>query len=368
MSVPILPASEPARTSEDSQELVLRTNGQILTSSPAGIAAASAVTPDKLANLLLTEGPLAIRHLTLHLLALIPGFANLSLSKQRRLIILALDSGDPVTGCVFEKVGWGQWAAKRVGQEQVLARQAEANAAEAAKPERPSEAFGWRRRESITTPANDVHADIKPRLPRASFSGKLDFAAEEEAIASLSEDELATFSDDEEDGVANKFQFHETKPNVPLLQLRSLLRSHRALFKGIAKPKVRSRLSSFNATEDGLPEELRRFRSQLFKESFVRRLHLPTRRILISSITNEENTPLPARAPVSESVVLGLPLELPSNRSDTDEEDWAAIGADLLRRAPERPSILENEAKLKARNVDYKEEAAAYALVNLSGM
>ncbi|KAA8911898.1 hypothetical protein TRICI_003691 [Trichomonascus ciferrii] len=88
-------------------------NGPLNTNSPIALAAAAAVTPEKLAKLLLTQGPLAIRHITSHLALTIPGFADLSLSKQRRLIIAVLDNEDPVNGVIFEKVGWGRWAARR---------------------------------------------------------------------------------------------------------------------------------------------------------------------------------------------------------------------------------------------------------------
>lgn len=89
------------------------------TSSPEGIAAASQITPNRIANILIKEGPLPIRHLTGHLVKQVPAFGNLSLSKQRRLIMAALESGDLITGCIFEKIGWGQWEAKIVGKDLV---------------------------------------------------------------------------------------------------------------------------------------------------------------------------------------------------------------------------------------------------------
>ncbi|CAN6675070.1 hypothetical protein TRVA0_083S00254 [Trichomonascus vanleenenianus] len=85
--------------------------GPLNTNSPIALAAAAAVTPDKLAKLLLSQGPLAIRHITGHLALTIPGFADLSLSKQRRLIIAVLDS--PHKGVKFNKVGWGRWSCDR---------------------------------------------------------------------------------------------------------------------------------------------------------------------------------------------------------------------------------------------------------------
>ncbi|EJS42337.1 stb3p [Saccharomyces arboricola H-6] len=86
----------------------------ISTSSPAGLAAAQRVTPGKLSALLLEKGPLAIRHITQTLCLDIPCFKDLSSSKQRRLIMSAMESGDKERSVVFEKIGWGQWSAKKV--------------------------------------------------------------------------------------------------------------------------------------------------------------------------------------------------------------------------------------------------------------
>lgn len=77
----------------------------ISTSSPAGLAAAQRVTPGKLSTLLLEKGPLAIRHITQTLCLDIPCFKNLSSSKQRRLIMSAMESGDKEKSVVFEKIG-----------------------------------------------------------------------------------------------------------------------------------------------------------------------------------------------------------------------------------------------------------------------
>lgn len=91
-------------------------NGPLNTNSPVALAAAAAVTPERLSRLLMSQGPLAIRHLTTHLAMTIRGFGDLSLSKQRRLIIAALDAGDQTNGITFEKVGWGRWAAHQNGE------------------------------------------------------------------------------------------------------------------------------------------------------------------------------------------------------------------------------------------------------------
>lgn len=83
------------------------------THSPVALAAAAAVTPAKIAALLHSQGPLAIRHITAHLAQTIPGFGGLSLSKQRRVIVGVLDSGDPKIDVRFSKVGWGRWAVEQ---------------------------------------------------------------------------------------------------------------------------------------------------------------------------------------------------------------------------------------------------------------
>ncbi|GMM36988.1 Stb3 protein [Saccharomycopsis crataegensis] len=509
---------------DDYDENGARPNGQLSTSSPAGIAAASAVTPDKLANLLLTQGPLAIRHLTSHLANLIPGFAHLSLSKQRRLIIAALDSGDPITGCIFEKVGWGQWAAKKIGSEAVKQRQLQMGGPnsthkiidndegaedeldkiqdlrDSSSPRRdltksssppsikkPSEAFGWsKRRESITNQSNDVHATSLPQSPRSSFhnpkkllkSSNSATANDDAIMSSSDEEENGVFSsDDEEDGLNNKFQYHEIKPMLPgAIQPRShsqviystsplgnasagpFIRhnrpsfSHHASAKGVSKPKVRSRLGSFNGNngssslemtyENGENlDELMKFRNgrrQSFNESFIRGKSPSSntsKRISISSITNATNSPLlmsPSSSitnagtqPITISTHLQQPTSAghysspivspssslapntsstnrpsvstmsttnsnstsPSYHSDTDEEDWASMGANRVAHTVTTiegsssentkgsisssnggGGVEENGAHMKKKNLDFREEAAVYALVNLGSV
>ncbi|KAH3683157.1 hypothetical protein WICPIJ_005900 [Wickerhamomyces pijperi] len=93
---------------------------QLTTSSAAGIAVANQVTPQRLANLLLMTGPLAIRHITSNLSIQISGFEKLSLSKQRRLIMNCLNQGFEEGCIVFQKIGWGQWSAKKVKPENFI--------------------------------------------------------------------------------------------------------------------------------------------------------------------------------------------------------------------------------------------------------
>jgi hypothetical protein len=89
---------------------------------------AGAITPTMLAKfhlpeILLTHGPLAIRHVMGYLTTSVPGFAGIPPAKARRLVVSALEGrgsggeGGGLDGDVeFEKVGWGRWDARRRGQ------------------------------------------------------------------------------------------------------------------------------------------------------------------------------------------------------------------------------------------------------------
>ena len=115
-TVPTLKKKQRRKSSTNEEKFLLST------SSPEGIATANEITPNRIANILLNEGPLPIRHLTGHLIKQVPLFGNLSLSKQRRLIMSSLESGDIENNCIFEKIGWGQWEAKVVDKEIVEAK------------------------------------------------------------------------------------------------------------------------------------------------------------------------------------------------------------------------------------------------------
>ncbi|GEQ71067.1 hypothetical protein JCM33374_g4748 [Metschnikowia sp. JCM 33374] len=93
---------------------------KLSTSSPEAIRVASEITPNRLANLLIRKGPLAIRLITSQLSIEVPGFDLLSLSKQRRLIMAAMEQGDPENDVVFEKIGWGQWAVRHVNSDYIV--------------------------------------------------------------------------------------------------------------------------------------------------------------------------------------------------------------------------------------------------------
>lgn len=86
-----------------------------------------AITPGLLAkhhlpDILLSHGPLAIRHIMGYLTTSVPGFSRITSAKARRLVVAALEGrGSGVDGglhadVVFEKVGWGRWDARLKGQ------------------------------------------------------------------------------------------------------------------------------------------------------------------------------------------------------------------------------------------------------------
>jgi hypothetical protein len=87
-----------------------------------------AITPGLLAkhhlpDILLTHGPLAIRHIMGYLTTSVPGFSRIASAKARRLVVAALEgrgSGSEGAGVhgdvIFEKVGWGRWDARLKGQ------------------------------------------------------------------------------------------------------------------------------------------------------------------------------------------------------------------------------------------------------------
>ncbi|KAI2745419.1 hypothetical protein DTO013E5_1531 [Penicillium roqueforti] len=83
-----------------------------------------AITPVMLAKyhlpeILLHQGPLAIRHVMGHLTTSVPGFSHIPPAKARRLVVAALEgrgNGGVQGDVVFEKVGWGRWDARRRGE------------------------------------------------------------------------------------------------------------------------------------------------------------------------------------------------------------------------------------------------------------
>jgi Putative Sin3 binding protein len=86
----------------------------------AGHDATGAITPALLAKhhlpeVLLNNGPLAIRVVLAQLTQTVPGFARIPPAKARRMVVAALESrsGGGLKGdIVFDKIGWGRWDAR----------------------------------------------------------------------------------------------------------------------------------------------------------------------------------------------------------------------------------------------------------------
>lgn len=103
------------------------------TAALSGLEAAQAITPALLAenhlpDILLSSGPMAIRHVLHHLTQTVPGFSRIPPAKARRIVVSALESRvGPLTkgNVLFEKVGWGRWDARIRGQPPREARMAQ---------------------------------------------------------------------------------------------------------------------------------------------------------------------------------------------------------------------------------------------------
>ncbi|OJJ47669.1 hypothetical protein ASPZODRAFT_15119 [Penicilliopsis zonata CBS 506.65] len=100
---------------------------------PQDLDSAGAITPGMLAkyhlpDILLQQGPLAIRHVMGYLTTSVPGFSRIPPAKARRIVVAALEGKGGNNGAgteeaggldgevIFEKVGWGRWDARRRGE------------------------------------------------------------------------------------------------------------------------------------------------------------------------------------------------------------------------------------------------------------
>jgi len=358
---------------------------QLSTSSPAGIVIASKVTPERLAHLLLKTGPLAIRHITSNLAKQIQGFEKLSLSKQRRLIMSCLDQGYQDESIIFEKIGWGQWSAKKVEPENFIKERNAVRIANAkvkdgdhhntsgggsnATSSNVAAAAAASRRESITRNKYEVDQHEKFLKKHSNSTSKIGgdqrttnaMAVDDDfAIASDDEDDedlenavdsTSDFYDEEDDRDGdddddNVFKFDDEE-HIPPLKLNSRLvsppfqpgstpsrTSARSSFsRGISKPKFKSVRS--NSQTPTSPELLyyQRIENSTKNSTSINRRHSSIR----STLTHDQI----------------------DQDSDTDEEDWQSIGALKLR----KNSIAPPEITIP--NLPKEEQDAAVALVNL---
>lgn len=387
---------------------------KLSTLSPEAIRVAAEILPLRLANLLIRKGPLAIRLITLHLSSEVPGFELLLLSKQRRLIMAAMEQGDPVNNVVFEKIGWGQWAVRHVDLDYIVARpdtldgllrmnihelKEKAKLGWLKKADHPQpttspkSAAAAFRRDSILANKPDLH---KVRLPDEGM----------DALSSSSEQD----SDDDMDGAMDD----DMDPDADGPVVLDMLKKHDSaiaddddeLFRFDddvrAKRLPPIKLAGRVPTKFSPPPGRRKSLSSVVKNTLVR--HQLFSRLRLNLIENLDDyillsarnlallvTSLPLGLWTGEpfspdfgvspeliaqalgrrkllfnelSIRLTLSLSLPRRperrkepQSDTDEEDWATMGAASLRQnlsgvsSPAMPS----------------EERAARALVNLMG-
>lgn len=451
------------------------------TSSPEGIQIASQITPSRLAGLLIRKGPLPIRHITAQLALEVQGFDQLSLSKQRRLIMAAMEQTDRDNNVVFEKIGWGQWAVRQVDSDFIVTEGSEGNLVSKVGLEngqngrqndpqpvshsddkkginvkdlrnQPNLKLGWSkkqsgtiRRESITNKKPNLH---NVQVPSESLNSAIvsdsdiedenndiddligDSSEEEsseeddDAIDDSESDELFEFDQDNEDGKSRKrsppIQFANRVPlrlspppnhsnsrrrssnsnNVsknttfnPRNQLfsRSRLNSLDNLDNYIMSSAKNSNgsfssppppppnaavaalsgspLSSWNNNSSNYihnnlsksPDSIMAAMSSNRRKSSFNESHI--RSTLSASLpkANQSNPNLnPGNGTSynsnsnSTSNSPNMDSNTANNVSDTDEEDWATMGAEGLRNKPKQEDVEENDTK-----------AAAFALVDL---
>jgi len=164
--------------------------------SQHGFDTAGAITPGLLAKhhlpeVLLNNGPLAIRHIMGYLTTSVPGFSGIPPAKARRLVVGALEGrgsggeGGGVNGDVkFEKVGWGRWDARIKGQPPRDTRGAQ----DSPPPSAPS---------SYSAGIPIVHNSAgraRPNAPASSWAGDSVFSPDEDMDIGMLETEADKMS------------------------------------------------------------------------------------------------------------------------------------------------------------------------------
>lgn len=202
----------------------------------------------------------------------------MSLSKQRRLIIAALDSIDHVNQIRFEKVGWGRWAAKKVSDTAVSGKVAPLTHAR-------------KRRESASALAATSGTARPPLSPN------------------LKPLDAHVFLDDGDD---DKFSVLKSSPNAASALLaahnrnrhrrRSSVHRSRMMFKDLEDDDDDD--ENENAIEDDDEDD--------------------------DDEEDDEDYAVAGSLELEESVGLRKPSA--RRHSETDEEDWQSMGAASLRR------------------------------------
>lgn len=120
LNLPLQPIESDIDLLDSSDTYHARAASSLSTHALSGIDATGAITSTLLAkhhlpDVLLNNGPLAIRYVLAQLTQTVPGFARIPPAKARRMVVSALEcrSGGGLKGdVVFDKVGWGRWDAR----------------------------------------------------------------------------------------------------------------------------------------------------------------------------------------------------------------------------------------------------------------
>ncbi|CAN3476180.1 hypothetical protein DICA0_D11496 [Diutina catenulata] len=426
------------------------------TSSPEGIQVASQITPTRLANLLIRKGPLPIRHITAQLAVEVPSFDSLSLSKQRRLIMAAMDQTDPENNVVFEKIGWGQWAVRKVDSDYIVTEGTDDPSKELPQQvnvaEFRNQKLGWSkkkvsnkkegklpRRTSITTQSRNLHNTAVPGEPAEHpMVTRSRGQTRETAITSDSESSEEEEDDDDRDEIfaydnepikfANRVPIKVSPPPADAAAARRW--SHSAANSRVPVQLRqhlynRSRLNSMDTLDNYLTSSAQNSTSSVASSGLASpppayysvsppggmwpqqapvSAHYGgnytagtgpaadgARRRKSSFNESHVRSTLPSSVPKSQPVTLP-PIGVPQNQplphlsaamtagDDTDEEDWATIGAETLRTATHgrvhkkkrasvsgsrRPSFRHFSVPQSPEDLNDDEKSAALALVEL---
>ena len=479
------PTSQQQHEQEESTSLK---KTQLSTSSPEGIQVASKITSTRLANLLIRKGPLPIRHITAQLALEVPSFDLLSLSKQRRLIMAAMEQPDTTNNVVFEKIGWGQWAVRKIDSDFIVTEGTESinentttngnfNGSTTTTTttgllsntnghlneklinvndlrNQLNIKLGWSkkkkpntitssRRESITNHGKSLH-NIK--LPDEKIDTRMISDADDDDDSEEEEDDYAlSDSESSEDGLfpfderqqqqehflssllpqtnRNSNSFHNHNHNhrrrpTSLSQRHSMSSgtpppppikfARRVPIKTSPPPPVAVSGGASSAQQiqlqlqqDGFSTTRRRRSSSSAPNSITKpyRQHMFNRsrlnslenldNYLVSSAKNSSvliNSPPPAisfssspatstthdehqrrKSSFNESHVRSTLSNMKSNSDETDDEDWAAIGPESLRkRKGSIPAALRDD--IDSTGVNEEEKSAAFALVDLMSL
>ncbi|SCV04637.1 LAMI_0H17722g1_1 [Lachancea mirantina] len=346
---------------------------------------AQKVTPEILSQLLLIKGPLAIRFITQALAEAIPGFKALSASKQRRVIMGVLETGDAQNGVVFAKIGWGQWSARKVDPE-VFEKEREATNIANAKIK---DAVSQERRRSSSSKR---HGSRKEREFLFGSGSQAGFLFDENALASEEEDEDIDADEEDASHATNYDVMKRRKSSVvfadapedldnelkwpsirPLLKNNRRRSSSKVRAQSISKPgsfrgsvvslgssgstelittaalDLKSRSSTDLQASVDHDQDLganrlhnREARMSFSKESSIRSTLLAHASHRVSPLQKAvESLPVGGGEKVSHSNFSSTsPQPLRDlDQSDTDEEDWERIGAASLRNSSDRSSV-----------------------------